>query len=190
MTKLNLDAEKLQKLQRLTATNCYEFLGFTFDLEKNSLTDNLAQPTNNLSEWAIQIFTTLLIHYSLANPMPPTGNLVKFKDIPGGYAYEEAFTNRAIEPIAEVFGEKPQELLRAANRLGGAKKNFGDASAEIPALKGISLTYILWGKEEFPASANILYDASARSYLAIEDLAVLGEVTTLRLIQASKAKIK
>jgi len=107
LTKLNLDAEKLQKLQRLTATNCYEFLGFTFDLEKNSLTDNLAQPTNNLSEWAIQIFTTLLIHYSLANPMPPTGNLVKFKDIPGGYAYEEAFTNRAIEPIAEGFGEKP-----------------------------------------------------------------------------------
>ena len=74
--------------------------------------------------------------------------------------------------------------------MGGAKKNFGDASAEIPTLKGISLTCILWGKEEFPASANILYDASARSYLAIEDLAVLGEVTTLRLIQASKAKIK
>lgn len=184
MTKLNLDAETLQKLQRLTATNCYEFLGFTFNLEKSILTDNIAQPTNNLSEWAIQIFTTLLSHYSLANPIAPTGKLVKFKDIAGGYAYEDAFTKRAIEPIAEGFGEKPQELLRASNRLGGAKKNFGDASTEIPALKGISLTYILWGKEEFPASANILYDTSACCYLPTEDLAVLGEVTTLRLKQS------
>ena len=184
MTKLNLEEETLQKLQRLTATNCYEFLGFTFDLEKSILTDNIAQPTNNLSEWAIQIFTTLLSHYSLANPIAPTGKLVKFKDIAGGYAYEDAFTKRAIEPISEVFGENPQELLRASNRLGGAKKNFGDASAEIPALKGISLTYILWGKEEFPASANILYDTSACCYLPTEDLAVLGEVTTLRLKQS------
>ena len=189
MTQLNLDAEKLQKLQKLTATNCYEFLGFTFNLEKSILTENLAQPANILNEWAIQIFTTLLSHYSLANPIAPTGNLVKFKDIPGGYAYEDAFTKRAIEPIADVFGENPQELLRAANCLGGTKKNFGDASAEISALKGISLTYILWGKEEFPASANILYDASARCYLPTEDLTVLGEVTTLRLTQASKAKI-
>ena len=107
MTKLNLVAETLQKLQRLTATNCYEFLGFTFNLEKSILTDNIAQPTNNLSEWAIQIFTTLLSHYSLANPIAPTGKLVKFKDIAGGYAYEDAFTKRAIEPIAEGFGEKP-----------------------------------------------------------------------------------
>ena len=98
--------------------------------------------------------------------------------------------NEPIQPIAEVFGEKPKELLKAANLLGGTKLALGDAAFEIISLKGIPLTYILWGKEEFPASANILYDASARCYLPTEDLAVLGEVTTLRLIQASKAKIK
>ncbi len=140
----------------------------------------------NLSEWATQILTTLLCHYSLANPIAPTGRLVKYKDIPGGYAYEDAFTKRAIEPIAEVFGEKPKNLLEAVDLLGGTKLTLGDASVEIPALKGIPLTYILWGKEDFPASANILYDASASSYLPTEDLAVLGELSTLRLIEASK----
>ena len=70
--------------------------------------------------------------------------------------------------------------------LGGAELVLGDASIEIPALKGIPLTYILWGKEDFLASANVLYDSSASNYLPMEDLAILGELSTLRLIEASK----
>lgn len=116
--------------------------------------------------------------------MALTGKLIKFKDVPGGYAYEEAFNQRAIKPIAEVFGEKPEELVKAALVLGGTKRSFGDTSAEITALAGIPLTYIVWGAEEYPASANILYDESASNYLPTEDLAVLGELVTAQLIQA------
>jgi hypothetical protein len=181
--RLKLDFETLHKLKKLTGKNQYDFLGFTLDLDKSIITDNFGR---NLNEWAIQILTTLLCHYSTANPTIPTGTLVKFKDIPGGYAYEEAFTKRAIEPIAEIFGEKLKESLKAATLLGGTSLAFGDISFEIQALKGIPLTYILWGKEEFPASANILYDASASSYLPTEDLAVLGELSSLRLIEATK----
>jgi len=186
LTKLNLELEILQKLKRLTGTNRYEFLGFTLDLDENTITDDLPNLVGNLSEGRTQILTTLLCHFSLANPLAPTGRLVKYKDLPGGYAYEGAFFKRAIEPIAEVFGEKPKNLVEAADLLGGTKLTLGDAAVEIPALKGIPLTYILWGKEDFPASANILYDASASSYLPTEDLAVLGELTTLRLIEATK----
>jgi hypothetical protein len=186
LTKLNLELATLQKLKKLTCTNSYDFLGYTLDLDKSTITDNLPHLLVNLSEWATQIFTTLLCHYSLANPIAQTGALIKYKDIPGGYAYEDAFTKQAIEPIAQLFGEKPKELLRAANLLGGTKLALGDAAFEILSLKGIPLTYVLWGKEEFPASANILYDASASSYLPTEDLAVLGEFSTFRLIEASK----
>jgi Domain of unknown function (DUF3786) len=186
LTKLNLKLETLQKLKKLTGTNYYEFLGFTLDIEKSTIIDNLPYLVRNLSEWATQILTTLLYHYSLANPTKQTRTLVKYKDIPGGYAYEEAFTKRAIEPIAEVFGEKPKKLVEVANLLGGTELGLGDASIEIPALKSIPLTYILWSKKDFPASANILYDASASNYLPTEDLAVLGELSTLRLIEASK----
>ena len=186
MTKLNFKLKTLQKLKELTGTNSYEFLGFTLDLDKSTITDNLSKYNGNLSEWATQILTTLLNHYSLANPIEQTRTLVKYKDIPGGYAYEDAFSKRGIEPIAEIFGEKPKKLVDAANLLGGIKLTLGDASVEIPALRGIPLAYVLWSKEEFPASANILYDASASNYLPTEDLAVLGELSTLRLIEASK----
>ena len=186
LTKLNLKLETLQKLKELTGTNRYEFLGFTLDIDKSTITDNFPHLVRNLSERATQILTALLYHYSLANPTKQTRTLVKYKDIPGGYAYEETFTKRAIDPIAEIFGEKPKKLVEAANLLGGTELVLGDASIEIPAVKGIPLTYILWGKEDFPASANILYDASASNYLPTEDLAVLGELSTLRLIEASK----
>ena len=112
MTKLNLELATLQKLKKLIGTNCYEFLGYTLDLNKSNITDNLPELNMNLSEWTTQIFTTLLCHYSLANPITQTGTLVKYKDLPGGYAYENAFIKRAIEPIAEIFGEKPKELLK------------------------------------------------------------------------------
>ncbi|MGE5533818.1 MAG: DUF3786 domain-containing protein [Bacillota bacterium] len=185
MTRLNLRLETLQKLKGLTGKNQYKFLGFSLDLEKSTLTDCLPQPTG-LNEWANQILTTLLCHYSLATPISPTGKLVKYKDIPGGHAFEDAFVKRAIEPVAEVFGQKPHKLVESAKLLCGTKLNLGDASVEIPALKGIPLTYILWGKEEFPASANILFDATASCYLPTEDLAVLGELCTLRLKEARK----
>ena len=138
------------------------------------------------SEKHIQIFAALLGHYALANPTPLSCKLVKFKDIPGGYAYEGAFVQRAIQPIAEVFGEKPEELPKAARLLDGVQRNLGDSSVEINALKGIPLTYILWKADEFPASATILYDESASNYLSTEDLAGLGELTTIRLLEAKR----
>jgi hypothetical protein len=113
--------------------------------------------------------------------------VVKFKDLPGGYAYERAFNQRAIQPIAKVFGEKPADLVEAARALGGKPMDFGDASAEIPALEGIPIVYIVWGAHEFPAIASILYDSSACHYLPTEDLAVLGEFTTSRLIAAKSS---
>jgi hypothetical protein len=190
MIKLNLNGETLTKLQHLTGTSSYDFLGFTLDLRDGTLTDNLSKLEQTLSEWTIQILTVLLSHYAAASPIAQTGKLLKFKDIPGGYAYEEAFTKRAIEPVADCFGENPDELPKAARVFGGTQLEIGDASAQIPALKGILLTYILWGTDEFTASANILYDASASNYLPTEDLAVLGEITTLRLIEAKKLLIE
>ncbi len=130
------------------------------------------------------MLSVLLLHYSQATQTPLTGNLVKFHDLPGGYAYERAFKQRAIQPVAEAFGASPLDLVAAASVFGGKQLAFGDASSEIPALEGIPITYVVWGEHEFPASANILYDSSACRYLPTEDLAVLGEFTTQRLIEA------
>ncbi|MGE5556447.1 MAG: DUF3786 domain-containing protein [Methanocella sp.] len=183
MTKLDLDQQTLLKLKDLTGTDHYSFLGFTLHTQTGAIDDTLARG-RTLNDYTIMILTTLLTHYAKSTPKPASGNLIKYKDLPGGCAYAEALNRTAIQPIAEVFGNNPQDLAVAAQQIGGKPQNFGDCSVQIEALKGIPLTYTVWGSEEYPASANILYDETASSYLHTEDLAVLAELATCRLIQA------
>jgi hypothetical protein len=50
----------------------------------------------------------------------------------------------------------------------------------------VPLQYVLWeGDEEFPLSVQLLFDASVDHYLSLEDIVVLGQVTTGRVINRS-----
>jgi hypothetical protein len=68
--------------------------------------------------------------------------------------------------------------------LGGTPLNYGDCSIQIPALEGIPIVYILWAETEFPASVTVLFDQLANNFLPTEDLAVLAELTSSRLVRA------
>ena len=185
LTRLALNADELARLERLSYSNKrrLEFLGYAVDLETGKVHDRLREAAI-CSEATFQLLTILLRHYSAANPVGRIGKLVKFRDLPSGHAYEAAFVQRAIKPIERTFSDKTATLVEAAKPLGGTELRYGDASVEIPALKGIPIVYILWGRDEFPASATALFDESASSYLPTEDLAVLGELTTQRLEQS------
>ncbi len=186
LAKLNLQAEQLEKIRRLTKVgkdHNYRFLGYSLDLETSEIHDVLEEGSS-MSQCGFQAIAGLVVHYSLAIETPRRGKLVKFKDLPGGYAYENAFIQRAVDPIAQVFGNAPLELAEAAKLFGGKRLDYGTLSVEIPALEGIPIVYILWAAEEFSASANVLFDESASCFLDTEALAVLGELTTHRLLKA------
>jgi hypothetical protein len=182
LTRLTLSADELARLERLACSDKkrVEFLGYAVDLETGEAHDHLGKEAI-CSEGTLQLLTILLHHYSAANPVRRIGKLLKFRDLPGGHTYEAAFVQRAIKPIERTFGDKTATLVEAAKPLDGFELGYGDSSVEIPALKGIPIVYILWGRDEFPASATALFDESASSYLPTEDLAVLGELTTQRL---------
>ena len=126
----------------------------------------------------------MLAHYVSGKPSPTTSILIKFDKLQGGYAYERAFNLRATQPVAKAFGKEPSDLAQAAKKLGGLPLDYGDCSIQIIALEGIPIVYILWAESEFPASTTVLFDQSANSYLPTEDLAVLTELTSSRLIRA------
>jgi len=94
LTKLNLREEQLKKIRQLTKVgedNTYQFLGYTLNLETNQFHDLLEKGTVH-SDWGVQNMAALLAHYSLANETAKAGKLVKFKDLPGVYSYDHAFT--------------------------------------------------------------------------------------------------
>ena len=185
--KLNLKPEELKKISsivKLEEDNLYYTLGYAINLETGELLDLLSE--NKIPEaLEIQIISIILSHFAKAEILPKSGKLIKYSDLPGGHAYERAYLQRAIEPITEAFGDcPPTELIEAAKLLNGVVLDFGDVAVEIPSLYRIPLLYVLWLKEEFPASLTVLYDESASRYLPTEDLAVLTELTSSRLIKA------
>jgi hypothetical protein len=126
----------------------------------------------------------LLLHYlTLSKDIPLSGELISFKGVPNNVSYLKAFLDRAINPISKVFSSNPKGFKKNFLRLNGKEVGYGDIAFTIYVLPRIPLTYVLWlSDEEINGSANILFDSSASSHLPTEDLAVLGEITTSRII--------
>jgi hypothetical protein len=130
----------------------------------------------------------ILLHYLLtADGSPLASRWVAFRVLPGGMGYEAAFQQRAGLRLAQSFGGDQEAFKNAGLRLGGEPLEFGDASLLFRALPRVWMAIVLYVEDdEFPASANVLFDAAASHYLPTEDLAVLGGLLTNRLVKAAR----
>ena len=130
----------------------------------------------------------LVLHYLLnADGSPLTGKWVAFKDLPGGLLYASVFARRVTEPLIKRFGRSAKQFREVGIRFGGESAKVGDASVQLLALPRIPHQFVLWeGDEEFSPSAQLLFDSSVIHYLPLEDVVVLGQMTTGRLISLSK----
>jgi hypothetical protein len=182
---VKFDEGEVEGLKRLAGGSRLEFLGYVVSLDSGEIRDSLKEK-GDVGKLEFEVLQVLLKHYAKAEPVDTAGIPVKFAGLPGGYAYEKAFLQRAVQPLAEAFGDEPEKLVECAKRFGGFALTYGDCAVEVPALPRIPLTIVVWRRSEFPATANILYDQTANNYLPTEDLAVLGELTTARLIQPVK----
>ena len=134
------------------------------------------------------VMRILILHYLIrAGGNPLTGKWIAYKDIPGGLLYAGVFARRVTEPLQRRFGNSAKVFKEIGIRSGGQPIEIGDASFILHAFPRVPLQYVLWeGDEEFPASVQLLFDASIDHYLSLEDMVVLGQVTTGRLIHRSK----
>ncbi|MEM3010523.1 MAG: DUF3786 domain-containing protein [Candidatus Bathyarchaeia archaeon] len=159
-----------------------KFLGLKLSLENGTIYDELRNQDFRGSEALIYC---ILYGYANAKVAPETHRLISFRQLKGGQAYFNTFTRRAIHPIEKTFGTKPQMLVETAKIFGGLQLKHGDFSVKIYALPLVPVIVILWAETtEFPATASVLFDASADKYLSTEELAGLAELTSQRLRHA------
>jgi hypothetical protein len=128
----------------------------------------------------------LILHYLTSTKSTPASNkLITFKQLPGGSSYFPAFSQRAIKPLLNYFSKEPELLIASAVKLGGHKANYGDVSATINAFPRVPIIIALWqGDDEFPPNGSIMFDAKISDYLPVEDICVLCETITWRLIRS------
>lgn len=116
-----------------------------------------------------------ILHYlTHASDAGLEGKQISFRELPSGFIYVTPFTNRCIKPLVSIFGKAPEKLIPAAEMLGGRREEMGDFAVTIPVFPKVPITFVLWeGDDEFPASGNVLFDASAPAQLETEDYALL-----------------
>jgi hypothetical protein len=127
----------------------------------------------------------LMLHYfTLAKGTPALGRLITYKQLPGGMNYFPAFSQRAIAPLVNRFGQNPELLISTATTLGGREVDYGDVSVTINAFDRVPVTLVLWrGDEELAPNGNILFGANISDYLSTEDVAVLSEIIIWKLVK-------
>jgi len=127
----------------------------------------------------------LILHYFIrAKGIPITNKIIAYKELPEGANYFPTFAKRAIKPLLNHFGQEPQRLIKTAEKLGGHKADCGDVAVTINAFRWVPITIVLWrGDAEFAPEGSILFDSTISDYLSTEDINVLCETISWRLVK-------
>ena len=96
--------------------------------------------------------------------------------------YHQAYQGYSGDRLAKAIDNHVNVFERAAKNLGGLKLDLGDASFAFDALPRVRVAAVYYaGDEDFPASASVLFDASASHYLPTDALAGVGSSLVDRL---------
>ncbi|MDR3305397.1 MAG: DUF3786 domain-containing protein [Clostridiales Family XIII bacterium] len=117
--------------------------------------------------------------------VPETGGRLSYAELPWGSVYLTQFKGRVIGRLVREFGGDLARFKRAAEMMPGLVwEALGgcDAGYRFEFMTGYFLSILFWeGDEEFPASAQVLFDDNVRTAFTAEDLAAAGDIVIGRL---------
>jgi hypothetical protein len=116
---------------------------------------------------------------------PSQGRRLAYNEIPWGSVYYRNFEGRCLKRCAAVFGSDIQgfkKIFEQNPRLLATALDTGDAGYRFEFINGLFVSLIIWaGDDEFPPSAQILFDDNFVFAFTAEDMAAAGESLVERL---------
>ena len=149
---------------------------------KDRIIRKVAEPTAKLS---IESRLLILQYLTHARDLSLARKWVSEKELKNGEMFFRGVHSLDIfrKHLEERFGHSPDTLLAVGRSFGGIKANLGDVGIQFRVLPRIPLLYVLWaGDDEFPAKANILFDPTIESHLALDTIWGMVRVVTFRLL--------
>ena len=111
--------------------------------------------------------------------VPGTGKYITFREVPTyGELYLQPFTGRCISRLTYGFGYKLPKFKAAMEKLGATPIKMGDVAYEFELINNYHMRFIFWeADEEFPPSAQILYEDNFLNGFYAEDMVVAGDIS-------------
>lgn len=115
-------------------------------------------------------FDLVALHYLLsAAEIPPAGQWISEKDIPGGTTFFRGPHAVPTHVIASRFDGDIQGFSLRCEQYGGTRLALADAAFSFVITPRVPAAVLFWqGDEEFPAEATLLYDVTIVRHLALD----------------------
>jgi hypothetical protein len=112
--------------------------------------------------------------------VPAGGKQLSYREIPWGNVYYRNFEGRCLRRFAHTFGadiEGFKGIMETNPSLKAERIGKSDAGYRFEFSSGLYMNVYVWaGDDEFPPSAQMLFDDNFPSAFPAEDIAVIGEV--------------
>lgn len=115
-----------------------------------------------------------ILHYlSSAQVLPLAGHLVRPSDLKVGTVYFSGSHTLPLQDVAARYGYERDigGFLEQGRRFGGEQRLHGDVAVMLLPFPRLPVTLVLWCKDdEFPARADLLFDATCERHLPVDIL--------------------
>ena len=117
----------------------------------------------------------ILRYLAVKNKVEPLGEQIAFRNLPGGSAYLAPAAARTTDLLVKVFGNDLDRLRKALSRYPTERVETGDLGGVIHAIGRLDVTLVYRvGDEEFPPSADLVYDRIIASVYHTDEVAALA----------------
>ena len=157
-----------------------EYLGQTYHVSYPLFEARDAQTGEEASPGLRFLF---LYYFQKADGTPAADRWISYRELPDGIFYFHAFQGYTGTRLVKAFQNDLARFKKAASLAGGEALSHGDAGFLFRPLPRVPVAVIYCvGDDEFPPTANVLFDASAGRYLSTDGLAVLGRELCSKII--------
>ena len=133
----------------------------------------------------LKFYSRIAVLYYLigAKDIPLAGELVKPASLDGGLIFESGTHVLPTGNLAARFGSDSSAFVRRGLELGGERYDHADAAVRLHPFPRMPVYLFLWHEdEEFPARADILFDASCKQHLPTDILWSTAVISLLMML--------
>lgn len=157
------------------STGCYLLKSFNAEITISPVDKKISgkDNTGELLLTRLGYFSRLSILWYLvsAKDIALSGKLINPMNLRGGHLFFRGTHVLPLDKLAEKYNNDTEGFLNKGLSLGGEKACHGDAAITFFPLPRIPVVLILWrGDDEFPPGADLLFDTTAETQLAIDVL--------------------